>query len=167
MRRSVLFVVIFYITNICLFGQNEIQPIENTGNRLSIHDSLSYASDSELLSANKSKRIMKLGLDGMRPTYLIDYIQFDSLPNFIRNKQLFSKGLNVKFDKDKPKVLILTSKLIKIDDTILISNEEKKNNLSRVRESDIDDIQILDKNETKKLLNIKSKHGAMIIKTKK
>ena len=167
MRRSVLFVVIFYITNICLFGQNEIQPIENTGTRLSIHDSLSYASDSELLSANKSKRIMKLGLDGMRPTYLIDYIQFDSLPNFIRNKQLFSKGLNVKFDKDKPKVLILTSKLIKIDDTILISNEEKKNNLSRVRESDIDDIQILDKNETKKLLNIKSKHGAMIIKTKK
>ena len=98
---------------------------------------------------------------------VIDYIKFDSVPNVLisQNVELF-KHAKIKKDLKNGKVFFLTKMVIKVDDIILVSREEKQKTLSTITESDIAEIQVYNKDLTAKNLNIKNRYGSIIIKTK-
>ena len=97
---------------------------------------------------------------------VIDYLKFDSIPNFIlQNIELF-KYAKCCADIKNNSVIITTKMFVIIDNDILATKQEKRNTLSGIRAADIVEIQILDAKSTTECYNLKNKYGSMIIKTK-
>ncbi len=96
-------------------------------------------------------------------SYVVDFLQLDSvLISSIEFQRNDIKGTKT----EGSKIIVTTRLLVVLDGALLLTQKEKKENLSVINKEIIESIVRIDKEKASELYGKKGKSGALLIKTK-